>query len=166
MAVLTVRANSNGAYPGDSTGWYGYAWGDYSFSNNFYPNALVAQITRLGYPVNIDSGRRMIRTDALGIARATNQLEIGSAQGPGSSGGPWLLNFGNAFSSSEPSGNDANGNNVIATTSWGYTSNTAEVQGASRFGTNSVYTSTPNIVSLVNAACNALDTTTRSRVCN
>jgi V8-like Glu-specific endopeptidase len=166
LAVLTIRANSNGGYPGDSTGWYGYAWNDYSFSDTFYPNALVAQVTQLGYPANIDSGTRMIRTDALGIARDNNQLEIGSAQGPGSSGGPWLLNFGNGFTSSDPSGQDNNGNNVIATTSWGYTSNTAEVQGASRFATNSVYTSTPNIVSLVDAACNALDSTTRSRVCN
>jgi len=165
LAVLTVRANSNGEYPGERTGNFGYAWGDYGFSNNFYPNALSAQITQLGYPGNIEKGLKMIRTDALGIARANNQIEMGSAQGPGSSGGPWLVNFGTDVSTSDPAGRDNNGNNVIAVTSWGYSMDTAEVQGASRFGTNSVYTSTPNIVSLVDAACDALDEGRRSKIC-
>ena len=36
----------------------------------------------------------MIRTDAPGVSRPINQVQIGSAQGRGSSGGPWVANFG------------------------------------------------------------------------
>lgn len=46
-------------------------------------------------------------------------------------------------------------NIVMATTSWGYTSLTQKVQGASRFGNNSRFTSRTNIGALVADVCAA-----------
>ena len=46
-------------------------------------------------------------------------------------------------------------NQVVATTSWGFTSDVFMIQGASRFGKNTTYTSKSNIQSLVDTACAA-----------
>jgi V8-like Glu-specific endopeptidase len=58
---------------------------------------LVANshVTILGYPGNLDGGHRMQQTAAQTFAPAEpNAAEFGSAHGPGSSGGPYILNFG------------------------------------------------------------------------
>lgn len=114
---------------------------------------------------NQDNGARMIRTDAPGVSKPINQVQIGSAQGRGSSGGPWITNFGAGFTSADPPGTHATGNTVLGTTSWGFTDNTVKIQGASRFDVNTIYTTTPDIVSLVDVGCNGLAAAVRPTVC-
>jgi hypothetical protein len=61
-----------------------------------YTPQNIAQLTQLGYPVALDGGLLMQRTDSYGFVdgNASNNTVIGSLQTGGSSGGPWLVNFG------------------------------------------------------------------------
>lgn len=151
VALIVVKTQS-GAYPGTSTGWYGYGYGGYS-----YVGGLV-QITQLGYPVALDDGGLMERTDSYGYvdADSVNNTVIGSRQTGGSSGGPWLVNFG--IRPSQTAGYDEGAygsastpNIAVGVTSWGYTGPDGMLvkqQGASPFLST-------NIQSLVNSACTA-----------
>jgi hypothetical protein len=97
----------------------------------------------------------MIRTDSLGYQDAPNNVIIGSAQTGGSSGGPWLQNFGmkTSYSGTQPLNDDDN--QVVATTSWGFTNDVFMIQGASRFGKNTTYATKSNVQSLSDTACGA-----------
>lgn len=143
VAVI-VLAPQGGRYAGQSTGYFGYTNSGYS-----YTPAKQALITQLGYPVSLNGGNEMMRTDSQGFvdkSMAGNTV-IGSLQTGGSSGGPWLVNFGAAPSpSGNPFGKDSNHNIVVGTTSWGYTDGVTKQQGASFFTKN-------NIKSLVSDAC-------------
>jgi V8-like Glu-specific endopeptidase len=91
VALLLLNPSSNGAYPGTDTGWYGYAWGNFGFTANG-----LTQITQIGYPGCLNSGVLMERNDSSGfqsVSMAYNTI-IGSLMCGGSSGGPWLVNFG------------------------------------------------------------------------
>jgi V8-like Glu-specific endopeptidase len=153
VAVVTLRPK-NGSLPGNVVGWYGYG-----FNNTFYTSFLgrtATQITQLGYPSSLNSGVGMIRTDSLGIQAAPNNVLIGSDQTGGSSGGPWLVNFGmDPTRSGNPVPSRNTANVVVATTSWGYTNGTVEVQGASRFANNVKFPNAgrSNIQALVKDAC-------------
>jgi hypothetical protein len=136
-----LLANDAEAQAGDIVGWYAYSWNGYSFITSPYlGNRFAGQITELGYPQAIDSGQRQIRTDSAGVYFQSGNLRninIGTAQTGGSSGGPWLVNFGtppvhNAGSSAGTSAAQA----VATVTSWGYISLDHKVQGASWFGQN------------------------------
>lgn len=144
VAVIVLRAQA-GAYPGARTGWFGYAWGGYSFTSK-----KLVHVTQLGYPGAINNGQEMIRTDSQGavVKSQAGNTVIGSQQTGGSSGGPWLANFGLATSpgSGASVGKDANRNVVVGTTSWGYKSLDPKEQGASPFISG-------NIRSLVNDVC-------------
>lgn len=116
----------------------------------------LVQITQLGYPALFYDGDKMIRTDSLGFRDTPNNVAVGSNQTGGSSGGPWLLNFGVDTSfTGEAQPNDDLSNVVVATTSWGYRGASAgnKIQGASRFAKNSVFTVKSNIATLIEAAC-------------
>ncbi len=146
VAVLVLNTNPSGAYPGNSTGWFGYATGGYGFVNN------QTQITQLGYPAGLDNGVYMERNDSSGFKNTTysNNTIIGSNMDGGSSGGPWIVNFGIAPTlTGETNGSAPNRNIVVGVTSWGYTSTAVKEEGASAF------TST-NITTLVNGACTAI----------
>ncbi len=91
-------------------------------------------VTMLGYPCNLDDCDIMQRVDSSdhrlppGFGDAQNAYEYGSDMEGGSSGGPWLENFGTG----EPiSGTNTNRNRVVAVTSYGYTNGLPKVQGAS-----------------------------------
>jgi len=72
---------------------------------------------------------------------------IGSRQTEGSSGGPWLVNFGEAAKFKGTTlGTDGKMNVVVGTTSWGPTDSAIKFMGASPFTSD-------NIVPLVKAAC-------------
>lgn len=122
-----------------------------------FSGKVATQITQLGYPVAFDGGLKMIRTDSLGYQATPNNVIIGSDQTGGSSGGPWIMNFGNdpASTSSVPSFNARN--RVVGTTSWGYVSSTVKVQGASRFANNTSFPAPglTNIEALISEACTA-----------
>jgi V8-like Glu-specific endopeptidase len=113
----------------------------------------AAQITQLGYPSADYDGLNMIRTDSLGYQAEPNNVIIGSAQTGGSSGGPWLQNFGSTTSYKGTPSTDGQINTVTAVTSWGYNDDAVKIQGASRFGKNQTYTTTSNIRSLMNDVC-------------
>jgi V8-like Glu-specific endopeptidase len=151
--ALVVLEQNNNQFVADLTGKFGFKSDDYGYGNIFSNKA--AQITQLGYPSKDYDGVRMIRTDSLGYQDAPNNVIIGSAQTGGSSGGPWLQNFGlkTSYSGTPPVNDDDN--QVVATTSWGFTSDRFMVQGASRFGKNTIYTAKSNIQSLVDSACGA-----------
>lgn len=125
------------------TNGYGYV----SFSGR-----TASQITQLGYPVALDNGLKMIRTDSLGYQATPSNVIIGSDQTGGSSGGPWFVNFGIEYVSlsTTPTANEMR---IVGVTSWGYTDSNVKIQGASRFSTNNSFVSTPNIEALHNAVC-------------
>lgn len=158
VAVIVLNATAAGAYPGTQTGWYGSAWNGYGFTGGTTGTAL-GMITQLGYPQAIDNGTLMERTDSQSYRDSTlaNNNVIGSMQTGGSSGGPWLVNFGIApviTNSGDASfGSETQSNTVVGTTSWGYspsagTPSAVKEQGASPFLST-------NFVVLRNAACTA-----------
>jgi hypothetical protein len=136
VALLVLRPNKK-RYPGAATGWLGVGLDGYGFSDFFAP---AAPVTQLGYPGGLDNGAQMIRNDAVGFRIVAGESEadsventmIGSPLDGGSSGGPWVLNFG------VPPSYDAvpvpllsTANTVVGVTSWGDASGEAAVAGSS-----------------------------------
>ncbi|MGZ8137113.1 MAG: trypsin-like serine peptidase [Methylococcaceae bacterium] len=147
IALIRLKPQDSPLYPGDSTGWYGYGVNGYSYTT--FLETTSAQISQLGYPVALDDGLLMQRTDSLGYVDPTfsNNTVIGSLQTGGSSGGPWLVNMGvKPALNGTTIGAAANHNIVVGVTSWGYTSTTPKEQGASPFTSD-------NIEVLVNTLC-------------
>lgn len=143
---LTAQAPHPGAiaYPGTATSWYGYGFNGFGFTA-----AKLTHITQIGYPVCLDNGQLMERNDSHGFTNAAqvNNTIIGSLMCGGSSGGPWLVNFGiRPVLTATTNGTAPNPNIVVGTTSWGFINNAIKQQGASPFTSG-------NIVPLVNAAC-------------
>jgi len=152
--AVVVLEKTAGKFIGQVVGTYGYKSDEYGYFD--FLGQRATHITQLGYPLsNYGDGKMMIRTDSLGYQDNPSNVIIGSAQTGGSSGGPWLMNFGGktAYSGPAPTADDSNV--VVATTSWGYVSGTVMVQGAARFGKNKTYTLQSNIQSLVDSACGA-----------
>jgi V8-like Glu-specific endopeptidase len=149
--AVVVLEKTAGKFIGEVIGTYGYKSDDYGYFD--FLKQKTTQITLLGYPAKNYDGKKMIRTDSLGYQDDPSNVIIGSAQTGGSSGGPWLMNFGTktSYTGSLPIADDPN--QVVATTSWGYTSGKVMVQGASRFGKNAKYTIKSNIQSLIDSAC-------------
>ena len=134
----------NGA-PGSTTGWFGYWYGGGFTSSGLF------QITQLGYPAGLNNAAFMERNDSYGYTNASqsNNTIIGSNMNGGSSGGPWIENFGlPAALTGETNGSFPQQNVVVGVTSWGYISNAPKEQGAAPFTSG-------NIGLLVNVACGA-----------
>ncbi len=146
IAVIVLKSK-NKTYPGNNTGWYGYNYGDWGFT----PSDKLTQITQIGYPVGLDNGLLMQRNDSYGF-RSTSlfgNIVIGSNMNGGSSGGPWINNFGYApVLTGQSSAINGDANIIIGVTSWGYTDSGVKQQGASPF-------TSENMGLLVNSACNA-----------
>ena len=102
-------------------------------------------VTMLGYPCNFDSCNIMQRNDSsdhrLGAGTA---YEYGSDMTGGSSGGPWVQNFGNPDGAA-PTGFWTERNAIIAVTSYGYVDPNVKILGASQFNAN--------FQSILNSAC-------------
>lgn len=148
VAIIELAPQTNPTYPGTSTGWYGYRWNQWGITS-----AGLTQVTQLAYPVALDGGLLMQRTDSQGfVASATlmSNTIIGTLMTGGSSGGPWLNNFGIQPVSTGTVGTYATPNIVIGVTSWGHTDAAIKQQGASPFTSS-------NIVTLVNSACAGSD---------
>jgi V8-like Glu-specific endopeptidase len=143
LATVVLSKNSAGSYAGDVTGYFSYGWNGYS--NTSFFGKWVAEISQLGYPVALDSGKDMERTDATGWYYASGNLkntQLGSAQTGGSSGGPWLVNLGRApvvTDSSVASLGSAATQAIVGVTSYGSTTVGYNRQGASYFGQNKEY---------------------------
>ena len=84
--------------------------------------------TKLGYPCNLDNCQRMQQvTSQSKSATSPNNVEYGSNARGGSSGGPWVMNFGVQGTG----GLTTNLNAVVGVTSYGYISTAPQVQGSS-----------------------------------
>jgi V8-like Glu-specific endopeptidase len=145
VAVILLRPQlslTGLTVPGFNTGWFGFGWNGYGF----FGETGNTQITQLGYPCNLDTCQRMERTDSFGFRDSlfSNNTIIGSEQEGGSSGGPWLVNFGQP-----PLGLQATDllrNIVVGVTSWGFVNPQIMEQGAAPFLSS-------NILTLHNAVC-------------
>jgi V8-like Glu-specific endopeptidase len=132
VALIVLQPNSTGGYPGPHTGWFGWGYNGYAFYNG------ATEITQLGYPCNLDSCALMERTDSYGFTDGSysNNTIIGSEQEGGSSGGPWMANFGQPPNGLQ--GTDLGRNVVIGVTSWGFTDLTVMEQGAAPFTSGNI----------------------------
>jgi V8-like Glu-specific endopeptidase len=123
---------------GQVTGFLGY------LTNSLAKN----NVTMLGYPTNLDNGQSMEINNAQTFAFGGNNTYIyGSAMRGGSSGGPWIQDFG-----IRPTGTPPNtppvvlGNNfLVAVTSYGPIATTPAYQGASNLNAD--------FLSLLSSAC-------------
>ncbi len=107
---------------GNVVGWYGIK--TYSASPN--------HLTLLGYPANFDSGEWMHRVDAQQFRNeSSNTVEYGSDMKGGSSGGPWIENFGQRSRGQTVAG----ANSVVSVTSFGPIDN-LDYQGGSILNSN------------------------------
>lgn len=123
-------APSNGVYAGEKTGFYGYGINGLGFVSG------TTHVTQIGYPVCLDNGNLMERNDSQGYVHwpSAGNTIIGSMMCGGSSGGPWLINFGRRPNLTlTVNGSAFTANTIIGVTSWGYVSGAPKQQGASRF---------------------------------
>lgn len=152
--AVVVLEKLNDKFVADVVGKYAFKSDSFGYFD--FLGKRSSQITQIGYPQKNYDGSKMLRTDSLGFHDEPSNVIMGSAQTGGSSGGPWIMNFGTPSSSyNGPATKDGDPNVIVATTSWGFNSGTTMVQGASRFGRNSIYTTKSNIQSLVDSACGA-----------
>lgn len=144
LALTPQQQAGKSRYAGDSTGWFAYASG-----KEPYTSTGVVHVTQIGYPVCLDNGGLMQRNDSQGAISKGNRdnTVIGSLMCGGSSGGPWVANFGVKSGLTDTiDGVFPTPNVVIGVTSWGATDKRVKQQGASPFLTS-------NINDLVKAAC-------------
>jgi V8-like Glu-specific endopeptidase len=152
IGVLKIRKQTisgRSRFAGHLTGWLSYAWNGWGSTYNGTFRQTLTHITQLGYPVSHDRGAKMQRNDSVGYKNSgyKNNTIIGSRLTGGSSGGPWVNNFGQMSSLSGTSKGAYSYNNVVVgVTSWGYTSSGPKVQGASPFTSG-------NIKRLMSSAC-------------
>ena len=145
--ALLLLNDQTGAYPGTALGWYAYGWDGYGFTS-----AGLAQITQLGYPFCLDRGLLMERNDSYAYTAASlvGNNVIGTLMCEGSSGGPWLVNFGvQPLLNQTATGAAGEPNTIVGVTSWGYNTTGPKEAGASPF-------SSANIVMLVNTTCSEI----------
>ena len=122
MMEMNDRA-SDLARIGSVTGFLG--WQTLSLNPN--------HVTMLGYPAGFDSAELMHRVDADAFRNTPpNTVEYGSDMTGGSSGGPWVQNFGEP-SIGQSGGTNPGLNRVVAVTSYGFVSPAPKTQGASIF---------------------------------
>jgi Trypsin len=144
--VAVIRLGQvGGLFPGQRTGWLGYGWNGFGFIGG------QTLITQLGYPVALDGGGLMERTDSQGQTNSdfSNNTVIGSLQTGGSSGGPWVVNLGiPPVLSGVSFGAAANADIVVGATSWGFIDLTVKEQGAAPFTSG-------NIANIVNYVCSS-----------
>ena len=146
VLVLTPKpgTDSQPHYAGEYTGWFAYGWN----SEGFTPQGIT-HVTQLGYPTCLDNGRFMERNDAQGVSSAqfSGNTVAGSLMCGGSSGGPWLINFGKQPQLTGTAlGFSPMPNEVIGVTSWGASDTSVKRMGASPFLDT-------NLPVLVNRAC-------------
>ncbi|AFZ29028.1 hypothetical protein Glo7428_0427 [Gloeocapsa sp. PCC 7428] len=113
----------NGVYRkiGQVTGFLGFK------TLSLFPN----HATLLGYPGNLDNGNKMHQVTAQSFrTRTPNSVEYGSDMRGGSSGGPWVQNFGVA-AVGQNGGRNPGLNQIIGVTSYGPVATDPLYQGSS-----------------------------------
>ncbi|HPY39626.1 MAG TPA: trypsin-like serine protease [Thiolinea sp.] len=169
LAVMILAKNEAGQFVSDLVGGHlNYGWNNYSFFKSKKTGDLwTASVTTLGYPGLLDNGEIMQRSDGptyLATIADAHQLYQGSNFTGGSSGGPWVVNFGYEtpqWADGAGLGKSANPNVVIGVTSWGSADpNKPKDNYSSQFIQNARYPSADyggfgagNIGALLNAVC-------------
>ena len=113
-------------------------------------NLANTHVTMLGYPCNFNSCTIMQRNDssdhrAGSTAAGNNAFEYGSDMAGGSSGGPWVQNFGDPLSAAPTGVRNLTRNAVVGVTSYGFTDPNVKILGASGFNAE--------FAAMLNAAC-------------
>jgi V8-like Glu-specific endopeptidase len=120
-AFIELQDNTQGQGIADVTGFLGYE------THNLIPNHAHL----LGYPTNLDGGTKMHQVTAGSFQEAfPNAAEYGSDMRDGSSGGPWVQNFGKA-AQGQTGNMNAGANRVVGVTSYGRIGSKFKVQGSS-----------------------------------
>ncbi|WP_290541503.1 hypothetical protein [Aestuariivirga sp.] len=169
LAVFIV-SKSGDLFIGDVVGWMTYGWNNYSFTRSAKTKSLwTAAVTTLGYPGLMDGGLIMQRADGptfLTTVRGALQMWQGNNFTGGSSGGPWVVNFGyraaNLLGGAVP-GTASALNVVIGVTSWGSADpNAIKDNYSSQFAQNKEFPSNNyggygggNIGALLQSLCSA-----------
>jgi len=101
-------------------------------------NLADTHVTILGYPCNFNSCNILQRNDSSdhrvgSTAAGNNAFEYGSDMAGGSSGGPWVQNFGDPLSAPPAGVRNLTRNAVLGVTSYGFTDPNVEILGASGF---------------------------------
>jgi V8-like Glu-specific endopeptidase len=120
-AMIEAADNASSQRIGDITGWLGWQ------TVSLIPN----HVNLLGYPCNLDSCA-IIHQVTAGNFRfvGPNDAEYGSDMTGGSSGGPWVQNFGTP-AVGQPSGLNSGFNRVVGITSYVYNDPAFKVEGSS-----------------------------------
>jgi V8-like Glu-specific endopeptidase len=168
LAVILLEKDAEGQFLGDRTGWLRYGQTDNYFVNSKRTgNLWTAALTTLGYPGESDNGTIQQRCDGPNYMTSINgvlQIYQGTDFTGGSSGGPWIANFGYQapkFSEGVHPGQKSLSNVVIGVTSWSYGEPGPQYDMySSRFGKNKEYPKDSygtfgagNIAALLNALC-------------
>ena len=114
----------------------------------FQTNRLLPNHAHLlGYPAAFDNGERMHQVTAQSFRKYDNNTALyGADMTEGSSGGPWIMNFGPA-ASGQTGNAEPTRNLVIGATSYGFTSPPLSILGSS--------TLDGNFTSMLSAACSS-----------
>lgn len=169
LAVMILAKNAAGQFISEVVGGHlNYGWNNYSFvKSKKTGNIWTAAVTTLGYPGLLDNGDIMQRSDGpsyLATINEAHQIFQGSTFTGGSSGGPWIVNFGYenpSFSYDAGAGHKAKPNVVIGVTSWGSADpNQPKDNFSSQFTQNKRYPKADyggfgagNIAALLNTIC-------------
>ncbi len=123
-AIIELADSRDGQPISNFTGWLG--WQTLSLAKN--------QVTMIGYPGNFDNAELMHQVAAGNkMAGGHNTTLYGSDMSHGSSGGPWIQNFGEP-SPEQTHGFNLGSNRVVAVTSYGWDDGGSRLaQGASIF---------------------------------
>jgi V8-like Glu-specific endopeptidase len=113
-------------------------------------NLANTHVTMLGYPCNFNSCNIMQRNDSSdhrvgSTAAGNNVFEYGSDMAGGSSGGPWIQNFGDPLSATPTGVRNLTRNAVVGVTSYGFTDPNVRILGASAFNAE--------FAAMLNAVC-------------
>ena len=110
--------------------------GDLVGSFGFRTNSLKNNHTKkIGYPGNFDSGQIMHQVDSEDFRSGGKGTRLyGSDMRGGSSGGPWVMNFGDNDRDTGPGLEPWRPNRIVGVTSYGFKDAAPKVQGSSILG--------------------------------
>ena len=151
VAIIVLRPNSRRHQAGSLTGWLGVGLDGWGLAGGAEDAAAAARVTQLGDPGGGDRAEHVVRSDSSGVALRAGEVQqtlIGSLLDGGSSGGPWISNFGvrpRYDAVEEPQ--FATPNMVVGVTSWGIADKgITAIQGSSPLTSD-------NLLPLIEAAC-------------
>jgi len=167
LAVILLEKDAEDQFIGDKTGWLRYGQTDNYFVKSKRTGDLwTAALTTLGYPGDSDNGSIQQRCDGPSYMTSIDgvlQIYQGSDFTGGSSGGPWIANFGYQvpkYSEKAGPGHRWLSNVVVGVTSWGADEPPEHDNYSSRFGKNKEYPENSygtfgagNIAALLDALC-------------